>query len=31
MNDVDQELRIQHEEQNGKGAFFIEMEGSRMG
>jgi predicted GNAT family acetyltransferase len=31
MNDADQESRIQHEERNGKGAFFIEMEGSRVG
>ena len=31
MNDADPELRIQHGEQNGKGAFFIEVEGSRVG
>lgn len=30
MNDADQDLRIQHEETNGRGAFFIEMEGGRV-
>jgi len=30
MNDADQDLPIQHEEADGRGAFFIEMEGCRV-
>lgn len=29
MSDAEQDLRIRHEEANGRGAFFIEMEGTR--